>query len=353
MHPSPAAMGVGMVASATSKGIPNDRLPAILYGQLQQQGPQQQVLQTLKQPLQQEGGPSQVHINGHGPLRSDVAGVAQAYYGSHAPAARAAAAQPGTGGKAKLGQGTDQVGAADADQQLVIQHSLSDLYGNSQALPGVNLPPRVLAGSEADPTSAMTTTTGAAADADAQAAAPVHPVAVVAADRPVASRLHGRATSSAPTPGPDGSHAPQPSAAAPDAAMSTGASGQRLAAERLELQGPGAAAAAPSAPSPCSGAATAAAGSGRTKTIAVASHCPAELQPQPAAAAWTIDDFSLLKKLYEGSLSVVCQAQHRRSGRHVALKIYKRSRLHEMERFQVRARCRRGEGSRKDWRRVG
>jgi hypothetical protein len=36
-----------------------------------------------------------------------------------------------------------------------------------------------------------------------------------------------------------------------------------------------------------------------------------------------------------GNLSVICQAQHKRSGRHVALKIYKRSRLHEMERFQV------------------
>jgi hypothetical protein len=51
-----------------------------------------------------------------------------------------------------------------------------------------------------------------------------------------------------------------------------------------------------------------------------------------------VEDFSLLRKLYEGSLSVVCQAQHRKSGRHVALKIYKRSRLHEMERFQVGAR---------------
>lgn len=45
----------------------------------------------------------------------------------------------------------------------------------------------------------------------------------------------------------------------------------------------------------------------RTKTIAVASHCPPELLPQPPTAPWTIDDFTLLKKLYEGSLSVVCQ----------------------------------------------
>ncbi len=45
----------------------------------------------------------------------------------------------------------------------------------------------------------------------------------------------------------------------------------------------------------------------RTKTIAVASHCPPELLPQPPTAPWTIDDFTLLRKLYEGSLSVVCQ----------------------------------------------
>lgn len=49
----------------------------------------------------------------------------------------------------------------------------------------------------------------------------------------------------------------------------------------------------------------------------------------------SVEDFTLLKKLYEGNLSVVCQAVHKVSGRHVALKIYKRSRLHEMERFQV------------------
>lgn len=49
----------------------------------------------------------------------------------------------------------------------------------------------------------------------------------------------------------------------------------------------------------------------------------------------SVDEFVLLKKLYEGSLSVVCQAQHKKSGCLIALKIYKRSRLHEMERFQA------------------
>lgn len=55
----------------------------------------------------------------------------------------------------------------------------------------------------------------------------------------------------------------------------------------------------------------------RTKTIAVASHCPEDMYAQ----AWSIDDFVLLRKLYEGALSVVCHAQHKRSGRHVALKV--------------------------------
>lgn len=72
-------------------------------------------------------------------------------------------------------------------------------------------------------------------------------------------------------------------------------------------------------------------GSVKTKTIAVASHCPEEILTQQ----WSVDDFNLLRKLYEGNLSVVCQAQHKRSQRSVALKIYKRSRLHEMERFQL------------------
>ncbi|MEW5307351.1 MAG: hypothetical protein WDW36_009755 [Sanguina aurantia] len=69
----------------------------------------------------------------------------------------------------------------------------------------------------------------------------------------------------------------------------------------------------------------------RTRTIAVASHCPEDI----ATPIWSVEGFTLLKKLYEGNLSVVCQAVHRVSGRHVALKIYKRSRLHEMERFQL------------------
>ncbi|KAL6762539.1 kinase-like domain-containing protein [Haematococcus lacustris] len=50
---------------------------------------------------------------------------------------------------------------------------------------------------------------------------------------------------------------------------------------------------------------------------------------------WSVDNFVLLRKLYEGSLSVVCQARHKQSGRTVALKVYKRSRLHDMERFQL------------------
>eukprot|EP00798_Chlamydomonas_sp_ICE-L_P017485 gene17485-23790_t len=68
-----------------------------------------------------------------------------------------------------------------------------------------------------------------------------------------------------------------------------------------------------------------------TMTISVAAHCP----PQLVTENWEVENFSLLRKLYEGNVSVVCQARHRESGFNVALKIFKRSRLHEMERFQL------------------
>ncbi|KAJ9522961.1 hypothetical protein QJQ45_023759 [Haematococcus lacustris] len=72
-------------------------------------------------------------------------------------------------------------------------------------------------------------------------------------------------------------------------------------------------------------------GGEQARTIAVASHCPEDLM----SPLWSVDNFVLLRKLYEGSLSVVCQARHKQSGRTVALKVYKRSRLHDMERFQL------------------
>ncbi|KXZ50156.1 hypothetical protein GPECTOR_17g792 [Gonium pectorale] len=173
----------------------------------------------------------------------------------------------------------------------LLQHSLSDLYVSGQAGMGANLPPRVLAGS--DDTFNASERLPSVLEVPPQAGTTAAtPAATGGAGAPVAARELGDSS-----------------------ARSGGAAG-------------GAAAAVPR-----HGSSTAP--PARTKTIAVASHCPMELQPQPPSASWTIDDFTLLKKLYEGSLSVVCQAQHKRSKRHVALKIYKRSRLHEMERFQL------------------
>ncbi|GFR49106.1 hypothetical protein Agub_g10901, partial [Astrephomene gubernaculifera] len=171
----------------------------------------------------------------------------------------------------------------------LLQHSLSDLYGGTQSglAPGASaLPPRVLlAGPGEAPFAAAAAAAGAGAALPAllpQPAQPPQPLPVDPTEQPERAAAAAAPSTSTPLPPP-----PQP--------------------------------AQPS----------------RTKTIAVASHCPPELQPQPPGASWSIEDFALLRKLYEGALSVVCQAQHRRSGRHVALKIYKRSRLHEMERFQL------------------
>ncbi len=54
------------------------------------------------------------------------------------------------------------------------------------------------------------------------------------------------------------------------------------------------------------------------------------------SASRCIDDFELRSKMYEGHLSCVVKAMHKPSRRMVAIKIYKRSRLHAMERQQVR-----------------
>ncbi|GLI65800.1 hypothetical protein VaNZ11_009421 [Volvox africanus] len=215
--------------------------------------------------------------------------------------------------------------------QLPLQHSLSDLYGNPQPAHGSKLPPRMLAGSEADPASATVTV----ADPAAAAVTPVTG-AGAAAVLPAVSRIPGRSTAVTTT-----TTTTRPVVPVEGPGLLLPATGDVVVPatapamqqqQQLEQQQQGAA--STSAQSSNSGAALPS-GPGRTKTIAVASHCPPELQPQSPSASWTIDDFSLLKKLYEGSLSVVCQAQHKRSGRHVALKIYKRSRLHEMERFQL------------------
>ncbi|GLC40178.1 hypothetical protein PLESTB_000259600 [Pleodorina starrii] len=232
--------------------------------------------------------------------------------------------QPPQAAAVKAPQGTDLALAATGAQQLLpLQHSISDLYGKPQAVASANLPPRMLAGSEADPASA----TVVAANAGPAAAAGAGSAAPAANAKPPGSSMHVRTAQ--PSRPQDVSPAPDISAAAQEQQP------QPQEPQRSAAAAPDAAVSAQSSNGGASTQAAAGQGQSRTKTIAVASHCPLELQPQPPGAPWTIDDFSLLKKLYEGSLSVVCQAQHKRSGRHVALKIYKRSRLHEMERFQL------------------
>ncbi|KAG2443327.1 hypothetical protein HYH02_009393 [Chlamydomonas schloesseri] len=209
-------------------------------------------------------------------------------------------------------------GAAGGLPDAMLQHSLSDLYVSGHAGLGTNMPQRVLQGSD----DAFAAGPGAAAAAAAAAAAGAAGAAAAAAagvsGGVVPALLAGGAAAAA------GGVVAGGSAENSYKGSGGGQQGGVISGSRDGLVSGGGMRHSSGHMPPA-----------RTKTIAVASHCPAELQPSPPSASWTIDDFHLLKKLYEGSLSVVCQAQHRRSGRHVALKIYKRSRLHEMERFQL------------------
>lgn len=56
-----------------------------------------------------------------------------------------------------------------------------------------------------------------------------------------------------------------------------------------------------------------------------------------------VSDFDLRKLMYNGAISMVYHAVDKRSGITVALKLYKRIKLNEIERHQVRER-RRGQG---------
>lgn len=69
----------------------------------------------------------------------------------------------------------------------------------------------------------------------------------------------------------------------------------------------------------------------QSKTIAVAMHCPQDLK----ATQWSFNNFMLVRKIYEGSMSMVMQAVHKATGRTVAIKMYRRNRLSDMERFQL------------------
>lgn len=48
---------------------------------------------------------------------------------------------------------------------------------------------------------------------------------------------------------------------------------------------------------------------------------------------WTIEDFEIKKKLYEGAISRVLLAKDKSSGIIVAIKVYKRAKLNDIERY--------------------
>ncbi|GLC46953.1 hypothetical protein PLESTM_001999700 [Pleodorina starrii] len=66
-------------------------------------------------------------------------------------------------------------------------------------------------------------------------------------------------------------------------------------------------------------------------TIAVGRNCPQGLR----RAVWHVTDFDLRKLMYNGAISMVYHAVDKRSGITVALKLYKRIKLNEIERHQV------------------
>ena len=60
-------------------------------------------------------------------------------------------------------------------------------------------------------------------------------------------------------------------------------------------------------------------------------HCPAALMKEH----WNINQFTLRKVLYVGNISRVLQAVDIQSSTAVALKVYKRANLSDMEKYQV------------------
>lgn len=65
--------------------------------------------------------------------------------------------------------------------------------------------------------------------------------------------------------------------------------------------------------------------------IAVADHCPAALMKDH----WSLNCFDIHSKMYSGHISSVYRAVDRHSGITVAVKLYKRSLLNDMERHQI------------------
>jgi aurora kinase len=65
--------------------------------------------------------------------------------------------------------------------------------------------------------------------------------------------------------------------------------------------------------------------------ISVTPYCPEALRREQ----WHVDQLELRKRVYEGQNSLVYHAIDRRSGISIALKLYRRERLTDIERYQV------------------
>lgn len=68
-------------------------------------------------------------------------------------------------------------------------------------------------------------------------------------------------------------------------------------------------------------------GASEARMLALAAHCP----PQLRRKSWSVKQFTLEKVLYVGNISRVLRAVDRATGTTVALKVYKRHNLTDME----------------------
>lgn len=68
-----------------------------------------------------------------------------------------------------------------------------------------------------------------------------------------------------------------------------------------------------------------------SKMMIQVAHCPSELK----RSCWLAADFEVRRLVYNGRTSLVYHAVDRRSGISIALKLYRRSKLSDIERVQV------------------
>ncbi|KAK9789936.1 hypothetical protein WJX73_001902 [Symbiochloris irregularis] len=71
---------------------------------------------------------------------------------------------------------------------------------------------------------------------------------------------------------------------------------------------------------------------GPARTVAVGAACPASMH---RPGVWRMDDYELHKQLYKGKASILYSATCKKSGIPVALKLYRKPRLSELNWFQV------------------